>query len=401
MLPYLTAALPGCGGALKTSPEDFIVEEIPRYAASGEGTHLYITIEKRGLTTLDAVQRIARALGCRPADVGYAGMKDAVGLTRQRLSVEHVDPQRVQEVRIEGLRVLGVERHGNKLRIGHLAGNRFDLRLRGCAAGAVELAGAVVAELTRRGAPNYFGPQRFGRRGRNAEVGAAALHGDFSRAFGVLLGEPADGDEPAERAARERYSAGDAAGAVAAWPPRCRDEARWCRAVAERGPGEAAWRAIDRRLRTLFYSAAQSEVFNRVLARRIETLDRLMDGDVAWKHVNGACFRVESAVVEQARCAAMEISPTGPIPGAKMTEPQGAAGAMEAEVCAALGVVPTTRRTPDGVSLDGARRPLRVPLGECAVSAGSDAGGEFLRLEFSLPAGAYATSVVREISKVD
>jgi tRNA pseudouridine13 synthase len=152
-------------------------------------------------------------------------------------------------------------------------------------------------------------------------------------------------------------------------------------------------------LRTLLYSAAQAEAFNRVLAQRISTLDQLLDGDVAWKHANGACFSVADAATGQARCAAFEISPTGPIPGARMTAPAGVPGELEERTCAELGLQHIARRTPDGIRLDGARRPLRVPLGECRVACGEDERGAFLQLGFSLPAGAYATSVVREITK--
>ena len=94
-LPYLTADLPGVGGEIKRFDEDFVVEELPLYAPSGAGTHVYFTIEKRGLPTLAAIQHIARALGRQPRDIGYAGMKDAHGVTRQMLSVEHVENSQV------------------------------------------------------------------------------------------------------------------------------------------------------------------------------------------------------------------------------------------------------------------------------------------------------------------
>jgi len=398
--PYLTTDLPACGGRIKSTPDDFVVEEIPSYPACGEGTHVYLNIEKRGLTTLEAVRRVARALGREPGDIGYAGMKDAQGVTRQRISVEHVDPQRVAESSIGGVRVLAVERHTNKLRIGHLAGNRFAIRLRGCTAGAESAAAEILAVLARRGVPNYFGPQRFGRRGTNARIGCAALAGDFEEALAWMLGRAANEDDPAERAARLAYDAGEVRGSAAAWPGTCRDEARLCRRIAERqAPAAAHWRSLDRRLRTLYYSAAQSVVFNHVLARRVGAIDQLLDGDIAWKHANGACFAVVDAAVEQPRCVNMEISPTGPIPGSRMDEPTGAPGELERDVQSGLGMTDVVRRTSDGIRLDGARRPLRVPLRDCTHAAGRDEAGDFLRLEFMLPAGAYATSVLREIAK--
>src|SRR5450759_2015009 len=110
-----------------SSPDSFLVEEIPAYLPSGQGEHTYLWIEKQNLTTLDAVGKLARVLGVEARDVGYAGMKDRRATTRQWLSVLGVDPARAREIAVEGLRVLAIGRHGNKLRVGHLHGNRFEI----------------------------------------------------------------------------------------------------------------------------------------------------------------------------------------------------------------------------------------------------------------------------------
>jgi tRNA pseudouridine13 synthase len=154
-------------------------------------------------------------------------------------------------------------------------------------------------------------------------------------------------------------------------------------------------------LRKLFIAAVQSELFNSVLARRIDGIDRLVVGDVAWIHRNGACFRVEDVALEQARCDDFEISPSGPLFGKQMTDPSGKAGEMEAEVLTQSGLAREQVRARDGTKLDGARRPLRVPLGEPQMDDGEDDRGHYLRLCFTLPPGAYATSVIREVCKSD
>jgi tRNA pseudouridine13 synthase len=230
-LPYLTADLPGCGGIIKAHPEDFFVEEIPRYPPSGAGTHLFCVIEKTNMTTMQAVQRFARALGRAPRDIGYAGLKDARGVTRQTLSVEHVAESDVADLDIPNLDIRSIARHGNKLRLGHLAGNRFVIRVRQCADLFEKHIQPIADVLTARGAPNYFGPQRFGRRGLNAEIGAAALEADYVAAFAKLLGRPRPDDEATERAARERYDQGALAECAQAWPSTCRDEAALAAAV--------------------------------------------------------------------------------------------------------------------------------------------------------------------------
>jgi tRNA pseudouridine13 synthase len=160
-----------------------------------------------------------------------------------------------------------------------------------------------------------------------------------------------------------------------------------------------AWRAVDHTLRRLFISAVQSELFNRVLARRMGGLDRVEVGDIAYKHANGACFRVEDAAREQERCAAFEISATGPLFGRRMTEASGAPGEIESGVLADTGLKKDEVYVSGVGKLSGARRPLRVPLKDWSVEAGEDDRGPFCALRFFLPAGAYATSVIREICK--
>ncbi len=118
-LPFLTADIPGVGGVIKQRPEDFLVEEVPLYEPSGSGTHVYFRIEKKGLPTIQAVQEIARALCRQKCEIGYAGLKDADAVTRQMLSIEHVDPVVVQSLDVPGVRVLNVSRHTNKLKLGH------------------------------------------------------------------------------------------------------------------------------------------------------------------------------------------------------------------------------------------------------------------------------------------
>jgi TruD family tRNA pseudouridine synthase len=90
---FLTADIPGTGGAIKETPEDFQVWEIPVYPPCGEGEHTFTEIEKRGITTLEAVRRFSRALDIPERDMGYAGMKDARGITRQTLSIPRTPPR--------------------------------------------------------------------------------------------------------------------------------------------------------------------------------------------------------------------------------------------------------------------------------------------------------------------
>jgi tRNA pseudouridine13 synthase len=163
--PYLTADIAPVSAGIKRHDEDFVVEEIPLYDPCGSGDHVYALIEKMGMTTRRAVLEIARAVGVSSTAIGVAGQKDAHGITRQVLSIEGVEPSRVQALDLLHLRVLDVARHRAKLRPGALRGNRFRVRLREVSAARVGEVRHVLEVLARRGVPNYFGPQRFGMRG--------------------------------------------------------------------------------------------------------------------------------------------------------------------------------------------------------------------------------------------
>ena len=119
-LPFLTGDVAPVEAAIRVNLADFEVDEIPAYLPSGEGDHVYLRIEKSGLATARAVREIARALGAAPRDIGFAGHKDAGGVTRQTLSLEHVDEERVRALDLPRIRVLEVGRHRNKIKLGHL-----------------------------------------------------------------------------------------------------------------------------------------------------------------------------------------------------------------------------------------------------------------------------------------
>ncbi len=173
--PFLTADLPGIGGVIKREPEDFEVEEIPAYSPSGSGDFLYLWIEKRSMGAEYFTRVIARALEISPGEVGVAGLKDRHAITRQMVSVPARAEARLGELETEGLRVLQVSRHGNKLRPGHLRGNRFRILIRDVVPEAGERIDPILDRIRQEGLPNYYGPQRFGNQGETALLGLGML----------------------------------------------------------------------------------------------------------------------------------------------------------------------------------------------------------------------------------
>jgi tRNA pseudouridine13 synthase len=394
-LPYLTSDLPGAGGVIRQRPEDFFVQEVALYPPAGEGEHVLFEIQKINITTFDAIKQIARRLRVDQRDIGYAGLKDADALTRQHLTVAGVTEEQVMHAGDDKVQILWADRHRNKLRVGHLRANRFAIRIRNVDPTLVVRARPILNVLEQRGAPNYFGPQRFGRRGDNDALGLAILTKQFDQAIDLLLAMPNETcDPPDSLESRRLFAAGDPTAALSKLS-RSSTEYRVLEKLIRTNSAERALSAIDGRLLSLLTSAVQSRVFNAVVARRLDTIDRLVEGDIAMKEINGACFAVQDVSVEQPRVDQFEISPTGPMPGEKMMQPAGVALQTEADAIAGLGLADVK------LDLKGERRPLRIRPTETNLSAGIDEFGAHITVAFTLPAGAFATTLLREIMKSD
>jgi tRNA pseudouridine13 synthase len=237
---------------------------------------------------------------------------------------------------VEGVRILSIGRHRNKLRVGHLHGNHFEVLLTEVAPGEAATITGALAELAAKGVPNRYGHQRFGSAGDNVEVGLAILRGTR--------------------------------------------------------------RESDSRRRKLLLSAVQSAVFNRVLDLRAQDLGLLVvrSGDILEKIDSGGQFPSTDRTADQARVDAGEVVPTAPLPGGRVRtpEPGSAARAIEDRALAELGIGPDELGQV-GRSLPGTRRPVvvKVTLDEPTVT--EEANG--LRLRFSLPPGSYATVVLEAL----
>jgi tRNA pseudouridine13 synthase len=394
--PFLTADLPGTGGVMRERIEDFVVEEIPLYEPSGTGEHLYLLIQKVGISTHEAVRRISHELGVPSKRIGYAGLKDAKAVTRQTISMQGVSEAAALGLEVNGVTAIEARRHNNKLRLGHLAGNRFLIRLRGVEEGAAAKAKAILTRMTEVGVPNIFGPQRFGSKGDAHEVGRAILHQDAELAVNTLLSGSDKGErDPRLTEARERFERGDLEGARAAFPHAYQAERRALEVLIKGRPAEHALRRIPNPVMKIILSSYQSHLFNRLLYDRMPDLGALEVGDLAYLHGRGAVFAVDDPAREQPRADAFEISPSAPLFGKKVLLAEGLPGERERELLAEERLELADFGSL-GVKLTGERRALRVPLTEATVR--EDGEGAIL-LCFALPKGSYATAVMREVMK--
>lgn len=409
---YVTADLAGIGGFIKERAEDFLVDEQPLYQPSGDGEHVYLFVQKRGLSTLEMVDVIAGHFKVPRGAVGFAGMKDKKAITRQVVSV-HVPgkkPESFPMLEHERIEILWTDLHANKLRPGHLKGNRFSIRVRGVEATAVLRAKRVIDALEVRGVANRYGEQRFGMIERNHIVGAKMIAGDDEGAVRAMLGPSARFPE-VNAEARAAFEAGKFAEAETLMPISARAEKHVLRQLAKGKSARQAIGSLDERVRKFFVSAAQSAVFNAVLDARIGdgTWDRLIEGDVAMKLPTLAPFdvtREELAVDGEeslaARLARFEVSASGPMWGVSMRRASGRVAEIEEAALVGIGLDPAkieafAKRSPG--LIDGSRRPLRVKLIDPEVEGGLDEHGTYVRCAFGLSRGGFATVVMREVMK--
>lgn len=404
--PPAPADQPSIGGRLRERFEDFLVEEIPLYEPTGEGEHLYLFVEKRGMSTMEMVDVIARHFGVRRRDVGYAGLKDKKAITRQIVSVwaPGKKPEDFPSLRHDRAAILWADRHVNKLRPGHLKGNRFSIRVRGVPFQSALTAGRVLDRLAREGLPNRIGEQRFGYLANNHLVGRAVVLGRWSEALDLLVG-PDAAHPQAQCEGRRLYAEGRFGDAIDHFHPSLRTEREVLRALASGRTPEDAVRRMDRSVMAYYVTAFQSAMFNAVLNRREAegTLGSLVEGDVAYMHASRATFFVGSAELDDpempGRLARFEVSPSGPMWGTSMRRASGAQGALELEALHAAGVEEEDleRFAARGGAIEGARRPLRVPVIDPDVEGGMDEHGPYVRCAFELPRGCFATTVMRLI----
>lgn len=335
VLPYAHGG-PPLTGALRLRPEDFRVDEVLGYAASGSGEHVLLTVRKRDRNTHDVARLIARHASVTQVGVGYAGLKDRYAVTTQQFSV-HLPGKDAPDwmgLNDDGVEVIDARRHDRKVRRGRLRGNRFEIFVRDVA-GDPATADALLRKVAQSGVPNYFGAQRFGRAGGNLRRVEALFNGEG------------------------------------------------------RKPG--------REQRGLLLSAARSHLFNQVLGSRVAagSWQSAIDGDVMLLSGSQRQFAFDAAdPTLLPRMALLDVHPSGPLCGRQSRSLRPIARVAELEREALADWQPWI----DGLvrfGLDADRRALRLAVGDLTWEWRKNG----LLLRFGLTAGAYATAVLRELIK--
>jgi tRNA(Glu) U13 pseudouridine synthase TruD len=443
------------GGSCRTlrllaGPENFLVEEIPAYEPEGRGEHLFVHVRKRGMNTETVAEALARCCGVGANAVGFAGRKDRQAVATQWFSIHGGAEERLAALTTAGvascgaageqqggsIEVLAVSRHRNKMRLGHLLGNRFRL---GLAADDEREHAALVAHTQRllhEGVPNRFGTQRFGQHHASLHAARAVAAGDFAGAVARIV-DPTGAWRPGHDPLPSTYRSGPEGHVLGALRRAPRDY---------RGALRAGGRPMER----LLSGALQSAIFNACLDARRSAglLHRLRPGDVALGPRGGAFVVTRDECAElNARAApgALQIRASGPLPGANHFDPDatvlaeelawsssvllaaapandGGGGGGGGGGGAGAAALRSSSKPPDAQALwqalqaptgmlaaHGERRPLLMQLRgppqiepwggrpvDGASSSSSSRGSSKFALELDLPPGAYATTVLDE-----
>jgi tRNA pseudouridine13 synthase len=337
----------------KQSPRDFVVEELPLYEFSGEGEHLFLFVRKKNLTTPEMIGIFARFLGIKNKEIGYAGLKDKHAMTKQYISLHRKYEETLESFEHEDVKILSKAYHNNKIRIGHLKGNRFYIRLKKVNPTSAVKLDEALKTIAQNGMPNYFGYQRFGNDGDNH----------------------IDGEKVAKGLKKER----------------------------------------NPRVKQLLINSYQSHLFNMWLSRRLEInsliasfepaeLEPLLNlpleqlkalkaqkhsfkvllGDIMEHYPHGKLFDFDGSAEDLERFNLRDISVTGLLCGNKVKLSSGTAGVIEKDFN-------------DTINADGSRRYAWIYPTE--IEGRFNAIEAQYELNFTLPKGSYATVLVEELAK--
>ena len=385
---------------LKSQPEDFQVEELPVVRPTDRGRFGFYRLTKRGIGTIEAIEAIRRRWNLSGRQIGYGGLKDRHAVTTQYLSILDGPDRPLRESSFE---LIPVGRLDGAYGPEGFRGNRFLVTLRDLTTEAADKAIAALGEVPRDGLPNYFDDQRFGSVGFDGGfIAHAWLLGDHERAFRMAVAEATPMDRPDARVEKTilRECWGDWASAKARLD---RSHARSLVTYLVDHPTDfkGAFARIRRELRSLYFSAFQSHLWNLLLARLIAAETRPdqrvdLDFKVASLPIHRRLDPDQAAMLSAARL---------PLPASRTVLPEsGPIRDLALEVVAGMGLAWEDVRVKglkDVFFSKGDRAALFHPTDPSHERAPDDLypGRTKVTLRFDLPKGAYATLVVKRVTE--
>jgi tRNA pseudouridine13 synthase len=413
----------GTGGWLRQEVEDFIVREITNREEGKEGKYLILELTKRDWDTHHLTRTLSKVLQISQKRIGVAGTKDKRALTTQKISIFDIDASEVEHVHLKDIELKVLGRSRKSIELGDLWGNDFTLIIRNIASSPEEtkkLLDKTTNEiLAQSGVPNFFGIQRFGSiRPVTHLVGKAIVEGDFEKAALLYIAEPFP-DEPDETKEARQFvkETHDFKEGLKTYPLRLGHErAMMNHLIANPNDFAGTFLVLPKNLYRMFVHGYQSYIYNIILCRRIEKglpLNQAVEGDIV-------CFKNDAGLPDSSKTEKVTAETvagvnrlikrkrafiTAPLPGYNTEFASGVPGEIEQEVLQELSVPLegfNIEKIPE-MSSKGTRREVLLqaePKFEVADDE-LNPGKSKVVLEFMLPKGSYATTVLREYMKVD
>lgn len=340
----------------KKNSDNFIVKEVPLYPFSGRGEHLIMKIRKKDITTWDAIKALSEVSGAKVREFGYAGLKDREGFTTQYISIHKRYEEKLKSFSHDKVKIVEQTYHDNKLKIGHLKGNHFFVRLKKVNPTSAKIAKEVIKIIEKNGIPNYFGYQRFGKDRDNFNIGRD-----------ILLGNRIERNKKMKNFFISAYQS----------------------------HLFNLWLSKRVEISKLFYSLNEKELFELLnfpkeiikLLKSTKNYFKLLPGDRLSHYPYGRIFLCEDIKKESERFYKREIVPTGLLIGKKTPLAEGLASNFEKDI---------TKECEDFCNkLNGTRRFAWIFVEDLKMDYIEDKG--WLELNFTLPKGSYATIFLEEL----
>lgn len=401
----------GTDGVIRQSNEDFFVDEVPLQLPTGEGPNTWMHIEKNGRTTLDVVLDIARSLHISRKRTGFAGMKDRSAITRQWLCISNITPEELpnfDEV-LHNVKILEIKQNQKKLRMGQLKGNKFKINIKNTQNPQEdkEIAEEVLESLKKTGVPNYYGFQRFGEvRSTTHLVGKCLIEGDIKKAVDTYIGKPKKEEHNQPYEARKLYDEGKLEESYNLMPKSMRYEKSMIKEliIAKDKHGEIqekdyirAIESLPKPLKRMFVNAYESYLFNKIVNERAKIgIDKYYEGDIIINHEERWVHEIDTNTINE-DIASFKLNPTAPLLGSKVPLAEGEQGEIERKIIADEQITKESFECPKTPKLGshGVRRSIRFKVEDTYVEEIENG----ISVEFFIPKGCYATSVLREIMK--
>jgi tRNA pseudouridine13 synthase len=401
----------GIGGKIRTTYEDFYVEEIPETLPSGKGPNTWLLIEKVGRNTLDVVLDIAHILHISRKRMGFAGMKDKKAVTRQWICVSNIDPEEILELeeKLHKVKIISIMPNEKKLRIGQLIGNKFRILIRDIndTGTATETANNVFSQLLETGVPNYYGWQRFGFPRTNTHlVGRALIENDLKKTVDSYIGNPYNSEPDYIQNARMLYDHGDLEGSYEEMPSNMRYERMMLRTLLkeikkktelDETSYKRAIESLPKPLKRMFVHAYQSYLFNQAVSERAKlNINKYVEGDILIDNEEHLVHEFKKEEVNE-MIKNFQVHPTAPLFGSKVPFAGGKIGKIEERILNSENISKNDFEVPKMPKLGshGLRRSIRFKIWDASAIPTE----EGVLTEFSIPKGCYATAVLREIMK--